>query len=89
MIDVGDRVILKEGVLHIMKHETGTVVERFDSITGVGLGIDFDNEVPYGHTCEGKCRIGHGRYVSEKVVELIGGHEIKVSAEDIAAMLNI
>ena len=67
---IGDRVICIDtaGMIGISVGETGVVVNiRFDKC---GVGVCWDKEERFRHTCDGTCKRGHGWYVRPELIAL-------------------
>lgn len=67
---IGDRVRVVKGVgdADYILGETGTI----KSPPGVDddYAVEFDKQLPWGHTCQGACSNSHGRWVRESALAL-------------------
>ena len=67
---IGDQVICVDaiGTAGISAGETGVVVNiRSDKC---GIGVCWDKEERFRHTCDGTCKKGHGWYVRPELITL-------------------
>ena len=66
---IGDRIIVIEDGCGLHKGDTGTIC-HFDSELFIdAIGIEFDKELPNGHTCRGHARHFHGFYLPPEQIE--------------------
>ena len=90
--EIGDRVCLI--VDHpgenrtLMTGSCGTIVQLdYD-----GAGVEWDQEIKEGHTCDGTAMDGHGWFVDQRNLRLIDEEQdydmIMVSDEELAALLS-
>ena len=68
---IGDRVRVVKGVgdADYLLGETGTI----KSLAGVdddNYAVEFDKQIPWGHTCQGACSDHHGRWVPKTALAL-------------------